>query len=116
MKQHTKGGGIVRTIDGNILVGPTAQEVRRREDNSTDQPQIDASFEKHSKVAPHLSERDVITYFSGTRAATYEEDFIVGPSPRVRNLLYAAGIQSPGLTAAPAIAKDIAALGGTGPL
>ena len=110
VKQHTKGGGIVRTIDGNILVGPTAQEVRRREDNSTDQPQIDASFEKHSKVAPHLSERDVITYFSGTRAATYEEDFIVGPSPRVRNLLYAAGIQSPGLTAAPAIAKDIAAL------
>lgn len=65
VKQHTKGGGIVRTIDGNILVGPTAQEVRRREDNSTDQPQIDASFEKHSKVAPHLSERDVITYFSG---------------------------------------------------
>ncbi len=109
VRQHTKGGGIVRTIDGNILVGPTAAEVRQREDNSTDQPQIDASFEKHSKVAPHLSERDVITYFSGTRAATYEEDFIVGPSPRVRNLLYAAGIQSPGLTAAPAIAKDIAA-------
>ena len=110
VRNHTKGGGIVRTIDGNLLVGPTAREVREREDNATALADIDAEFAKHSRVAPGLTKADVITYFSGTRAATYEEDFIVGKSPRVENLLYAAGIQSPGLTAAPAIAAEIARL------
>ncbi|HBJ81222.1 (2Fe-2S)-binding protein, partial [Pseudothermotoga sp.] len=43
-----------------------------------------------------------------TRAATYKEDFIVEKSEKVKNLVHAAGIQSPGLTSAPAIAQDIA--------
>ncbi|MFA5765284.1 MAG: (2Fe-2S)-binding protein, partial [Bacilli bacterium] len=57
----------------------------------------------------HLSQRDIITYFSGIRAATYEEDFVIQKGKWTRNIVHAAGIQSPGLTAAPAIADDVVA-------
>lgn len=107
VSKNTKGGGIVRTIDNNILVGPDAIETPDREDNSTNIESINQIFKKHSKVAPSLSKSDIITYFSGTRAATYEEDFIVEASENVANLVHAAGIQSPGVTSAPAIAEEI---------
>ena len=51
-----------------------------------------------------------ITYFAGVRPCTYEEDFIVERSAAVRNLVHAAGIQSPGLASAPAIAAEVARL------
>ena len=57
-----------------------------------------------------LSRGDVIAYYSGIRAATWEEDFIVEASAKAPNLIHAAGIQSPGVASAPAIAEDIAAL------
>lgn len=107
IKNHTKGGGIIRTIDGNILIGPNAVETIEREDDSTEQKYIDALIEKHKITVPALNKNMVITYFSGTRAATYEEDFVIEKSKKISNLIHAAGIQSPGLTAAPAIAQDI---------
>jgi glycerol-3-phosphate dehydrogenase len=51
--------------------------------------------------------RDAITYFSGIRAATYEEDFVIRKGKWTKNIVHAAGIQSPGITAAPAIAVDV---------
>lgn len=104
----TKGGGIVRTIDGNILVGPDAVEQPDRDDRSTCTESIETIMNKHRQTTQLLHNSQIITYFSGTRACTYEEDFIVEPSKKVSNLVYAAGIQSPGLTAAPAIAEDVA--------
>jgi glycerol-3-phosphate dehydrogenase len=49
----------------------------------------------------------IITYFTGVRAPVYEEDFVVCKGRHCANLIHAAGIQSPGLTAAPAIAIDV---------
>jgi glycerol-3-phosphate dehydrogenase len=106
-KSHTKGGGLVPTTDGNILVGPTATEIKEREDFSTESSHLRNVIEKHKQVTPGLAYSDVITYFSGIRAATYEEDFVVCPGKWTKNIVHAAGIQSPGLTAAPAIAVDI---------
>ena len=57
-----------------------------------------------------LNKSQIITYFAGNRACTFEEDFIVERSENIKNLIYAAGIQSPGLASAPAIAIDIANL------
>lgn len=57
-----------------------------------------------------LSRGDIIAYYSGIRAATWEEDFIVETSEKVPNLIHAAGIQSPGFASAPVIAEDITAL------
>lgn len=107
-KSHTKGGGVIKTIDNNLLIGPSAYEVIEREDESTDREGLMAVYEKQRQVAPDLKASDIITYFAGTRAATYEEQFIVEKSPVISNFIQAAGIQSPGITAAPAIAQDIA--------
>lgn len=104
---NTKGGGIVKTIDGNILVGPDAYEQPYREDYSTDVDHLNAVIKRHFSLINKLSKSDIITYFSGIRAATYEEDFIIEKSEYVKNLVYAAGIQSPGLASAPAIAMEI---------
>lgn len=107
-KTHSKGGGIIPTIDKNILVGPDAIEVPGREDFSTSLDSINQVFKKHEQTIASLSERDIITYFAGVRAATYEEDFIVQKGKWTKNIVHAAGIQSPGLTAAPAIGVDVA--------
>ncbi|MCS7174194.1 FAD-dependent oxidoreductase [Pseudothermotoga sp.] len=104
----TKGGGLIPTVHGNLLLGPTAKEVPYREDYSTSEEGMNELIRKHMILLKGLSPSDIITYFAGTRAATYEEDFIVEKSSKIENLVHAAGIQSPGLTSAPAIAEDVA--------
>jgi glycerol-3-phosphate dehydrogenase len=108
LKSHTKGGGVVRTIDNNILVGPTAVETQERENEATYREELNELFKKHGELLPSLKQSDVITYFAGTRATNYEEEFVVEKSPVIENLVQAAAIQSPGITAAPAIGQDIA--------
>ncbi len=105
---HTKGGGVMRTIDGNILVGPDAHEIPDREDHSTSIEDINNILRKQKAAQPLIDKGDIITYFSGIRASTYEEDFVVRRGIFTSNVYEAAGIQSPGITAAPAIAEDIA--------
>jgi len=106
--KNTKGGGLVHTIDDNVLVGPNAIEIPDREDTSTRQECVDAIYNKQSVVAEKMSRSDVITYFAGVRAPTYEEDFVIRKGIFTKNIIEVAGIQSPGLTAAPAIAIDVA--------
>lgn len=107
-KSHTKGGGVIHTADGNLLVGPNAIEVPDKEDYTTDIDSLNAIYRKQKQTAQKLKMSDAITYFAGTRAATYEEDFVVRKGIFTENIIEAAGIQSPGLTAAPAIAQDVA--------
>lgn len=107
LKSKTKGGGIVPTTEGNLLIGPTADEILKREDYSTNQDDIDALMSR-LVLNRSLKKSDIITYFAGVRACTWKEDFILGPSERVENLVHAAGIQSPGFASAPAIAEDLA--------
>lgn len=104
----TKGGGVIPTVDGNILIGPDAVELPHREEYVTTARRTDSLIEKQQRFMTGILASDVITYFTGARAATYEEDFIIERSERVPNLVHAAGIQSPGLTSAPAIAREVA--------
>ncbi|MDD4000091.1 MAG: NAD(P)/FAD-dependent oxidoreductase, partial [Bacilli bacterium] len=104
---HSKGGGIISTVDGNVLIGPDAEEVEDKYDLATSAASLERVFQKHHQVLPKLKKSEIIAYFSGLRAATYEEDFIIEKSEKVKNLIHVAGIQSPGLTAAPAIALDV---------
>ncbi len=103
----SKGGGLVKTIEGNILIGPNAYEQPYREDFTTSRDSFELMVNKLIDVVPKLSHSDIITYMAGVRAATYEEDFIIEKSEYVSNLVHAAGIQSPGLASAPAIAEEI---------
>lgn len=104
---HTKGGGIVHTVHDNLLVGPDAVETYEKENFATAQKSVDAVFAKQKMTAERLSQRDIITYFTGVRPATFEEDFVIERGRSVKNLIHCAGIQSPGLTTAPAVALDI---------
>lgn len=106
-KGNTKGGGIVKTVDGNVLIGPNAYEQPFTEDFTTNMNNINALMKKHFPIIKGFSPADVITYCAGIRAATYEEDFVIERSEYVKNLVYAAGIQSPGFASAPAIAEEI---------
>ena len=105
---HTKGGGILHTVHHNLLVGPNAVETFEKENFATEQSSIDTVFEKQKLTAKGLLKRDIITYFTGVRPATFEEDFVIERGRKTRNLIHCAGIQSPGLTTAPAVAVDVA--------
>lgn len=107
---HTKGGGLLNTVDGNILAGPDAVETWEKENYATSAESIRTVFTKQKGTAPLLSERDIITYFTGVRAANFEEDFVIEPGRNTSNLIHCACIQSPGLTTAPAVAEDVAAM------
>ena len=107
-KNHSKGGGIMRTAHGNLLVGPDAVETFEKENTATNRESIATVFSKQKQTMPQLSERDIITYFTGIRAPTFEEDYIIERGRKTKNLIHCAGIQSPGLTTAPAVAEDVA--------
>ncbi|WP_170311534.1 NAD(P)/FAD-dependent oxidoreductase [Vallitalea okinawensis] len=107
IRSTTKGGGLVRTIEGNILVGPDAYEQPFKEEYSTHAANINKLINTRLSYIRGLERTDVITYLAGTRAATFKEDFIIEASEHVNNLIHAAGIQSPGYASAPAIAEEI---------
>ncbi|MDC7124121.1 MAG: FAD-dependent oxidoreductase [Spirochaetales bacterium] len=108
-KSHTKGVGCIHSVHGNMLIGPNAVETPDREDTATRKDEVEAIINMQKHVAQKLQYSDVISYFTGIRASTYEEDFVVRKGIFTDNIIQAAGIQSPGVTAAPAIAVDIAA-------
>lgn len=109
-KNHSKGGGILHTVHDNLLIGPDAVETAEKENTQTNAESIKTVFDKQTQTMPELSKRDIITYFTGVRAPTFEEDFILEPGRNTKNLIHVAGIQSPGLTTAPAVAVDMARL------
>ena len=104
---HTKGVGLIHSLHGNMLVGPNAVETPDREDRATRADEVESIIRMQQHIAVDLKFSDVIAYFTGVRASTYEEDFVVRRGIFTDNILQAAGIQSPGVTAAPAIAADI---------
>ena len=104
---HSKGGGILHTVHDNLLVGPDAIETWEKENTETHRESIDHVFQKQQRTMHTLSQGDIITYFTGVRAPTFEEDFIIEMGRKTGNILHCAGIQSPGLTTAPAVALDI---------
>ena len=110
VRAHTKGGCIAPTAHGNILVGPDAVETWEKENYATTRESVQWSFERQKRTVPSLTERDMITCFTGVRAPSFEEDFILERGRKTENLVHVAAIQSPGLTAAPAFAADMAKL------
>jgi glycerol-3-phosphate dehydrogenase len=102
----SKGILIIPTFDGTIMVGPTAEDTEDRYDVSTTESGADEVFGFVRKICPAISARDTIAEFAGLRAVSNTDDFIIGPS-HVKGFINVAGIQSPGLTAAPAIAEYV---------
>ena len=105
-----KGILVTPTVDGNLLIGPTAENLENKADTDTTIQGLEQVFDGACKSVKGLSRRDVITSFSGLRAVSSTDDFIIGFSKAIPNFVHAAGIQSPGLSAAPAIAEYVAEL------
>ena len=105
--EHYKGGGAMLTFERNIQLGPTIMEVEDREDTSVTKEEMEQIFRHFSLLLPELPRKGVIAYFAGLRAATFTEDFIIRAAKKVKNFIHVAGIQSPGLAAAPAVAKMV---------
>lgn len=102
-----KGVLITPTVHGNLLLGPTAQDIDDPEDTATTQAGLNDILAKVRYTWPEYSTRQTITTFSGIRSHPTGDDFIVGPVSDAPMAFEAIGIESPGLTAAPAIAKDL---------
>jgi glycerol-3-phosphate dehydrogenase len=102
---HTKGGGIMMTTHGNIQWGPTAIEQPHKYDTSVTHKELHNILNKYRPLLPAYPTTTLITYFAGVRAPTFTEDFIIRPAYHLKGFIHAAGIQSPGLAAAPAIAE-----------
>ncbi len=98
-----KGILVTLTVDGNMMIGPDAQDINDSEDNSTTAFGLDYVVRGAVRVVPGLDAGQVITSFAGLRARPVKGDFIIGPSKVNANFINVAGIESPGLTCAPAI-------------
>ncbi len=99
-----KGILITPTVDGNILIGPTALDVEDKDDITTTPQGLKKIIDSVQKSIPSVSTRNAITSFAGVRAHPVNDDFIIDWSSKSDRLLNVAGIESPGLSAAPAIA------------
>ncbi len=97
-----KGVLISPTVDNNIIVGPTSEYITDKEDKSTTQKGIGKIINDASLCVANIPFKSVITSFSGLRAVPDNGDFIIANTKP--NFINAAGIESPGLTASPAIA------------
>lgn len=102
-----KGAVILPTVHGNLLLGPTAEDVKSKEATETTFYGLSALDHHAKEKLESIGFRDVITSFSGIRAKLSTQDFIVEPAKDTPDFINVAGIDSPGLTAAPAIAEYV---------
>ena len=102
----SKGMLVIPTVDGPVMVGPTAVDIEDKTDFSTTREGLQQVFHHAQKMVPEIRTNDIITSFVGLRPAASGGDFILGKT-KVEGFINAAGIESPGLTASPAIAEFI---------
>lgn len=102
-----KGVLITPTVDGNLLVGPNAVDIEDKADVTTSRNGLNEVLSKAKKSIANLPINKIITSFSGNRAHSALDDFIIGEAQDAENFINAAGIESPGLSSAPAIAEMV---------
>ena len=105
-----KGVLVSPTVHGNTIVGPTAIDVPDPENTATTAEGLAQAAEKAGYMIPNLPLRQVITSFAGLRAHPAGDDFVIGEVPGAPGFIDVAGIESPGLSASPAIGVYVADL------
>ncbi|MCU0595792.1 MAG: NAD(P)/FAD-dependent oxidoreductase [Desulfobacterota bacterium] len=105
-KKETKGVLVIPTADGNTMIGPTAEAVPDCEEHSTSRSGKLAVMANVKNLIPSLKPEQIIASFAGVRPTTKEGDFHIKEDRE--GFINLVGIQSPGLTAAPAIAEEVA--------
>ncbi len=105
--KHGKGVLVAPTVHGNLIVGPNAEDCDA-DDTATTAEGLSLVRERAAKSVPTINLRENVRNFAGIRAISTEPDFIIGQEPDVPGYFNVAGIKSPGLSSAIAIAKDVA--------
>jgi len=102
----TKGGAIIPTIDGKSIWGPNLKIVNDKRDNSVHEEDIKIIRKKFMKII-EIKPSKIIKAYAGVRPIPEGDDFIIRYSKKNNRIIHVAGIESPGLTAAPAIAETV---------
>ncbi len=105
--KYGKGVLVTPTVHGNLLVGPTAIDLEDKEGNNTTAAGLDEVISKASENVKNLPMRNVITSFAGLRAHLERHEFVIEEVKDAPNFIDVAGIESPGLSASPAIGKMV---------
>ncbi|WP_029409673.1 NAD(P)/FAD-dependent oxidoreductase [Treponema pedis] len=105
-----KGILVLPSYYGNFLTGPSAEDIKEVDDTSVSALGLSAVDAKSLKTVPSLNFKNTIRIFSGVRACPDTGDFMIYASKNSKGIIHAGGIESPGLSSAPAIGEYIAAL------
>ena len=103
-----KGVLVTPTVHGNLLIGPTAVDIENKEGVNTTRDGLQQVLEKSADSVKNIPTRQVITSFAGLRAHEDGDDFVIGETEN--DFIDCAGIESPGLSSAPAIGEVIGKL------
>ena len=104
----SKGIVISPSVYGNLLIGPNCYQVKEKNDLATTKVGMDEIYTGAKKLISHLPDQDRVTSFSGLRATVEgRNDFIIEASKKIKGFINVAGIKSPGLSSAPAIAEMV---------
>lgn len=116
----SKGILVLGSTHGNALVGPNSLEGPKKENRAVTTNGLHEIWKGALRLVPSISPRSIIAVFAGLRASgnascaavevDYHHDFIIEVATEVDGLINLAGIESPGLTAAPAIAERVSNL------
>lgn len=107
---YGKGVLVTPTVDGNLLLGPTACDIADKEGTNTTAREISEVMEKAKRNVKNPPVKQVITSFAGLRAHEDNTEFIVEELEDAKGFIDCAGIESPGLTSAPAIGIRVAGI------
>ena len=102
-----KGILVSPTVHGNLFIGPNAVDIDDKENKSTTQLGLDEIKKAANITTSKINYRESIRNFAGLRAISSTGDFIIEENDDVKGFIDVAGIKSPGLTCAPAIAEDV---------
>lgn len=113
----TKGILVTTTVHGNTIIGPNAQDIQNKDDFSVTKDGLDEVFQGALKLIPSLNLKHVIAFFAGVRPAgnascltpgiNYRADYVIEIPEAIQGFVNLGGIESPGLTSAPAIAQRV---------
>ena len=106
--KYGKGVLVSPTVHGNLLIGPTANDIDNKEDTATTAAELDEVRAKAGLAVKDLPLRQTITSFAGLRAHELRHEFFLQEA--APGFVDCAGIESPGLSASPAIGQAVAEL------
>jgi glycerol-3-phosphate dehydrogenase len=105
---HTKGVLVAPTVFGNVMLGPTADDIDDKTATGSTRSGIDGLLQKGRRILPSLLDEEVTAVYAGLRAATEHSDYQISHHPELRYVCLG-GIRSTGLTSSMALAEEAVA-------